>query len=407
MKSAWYWLLVAVLVGGVGVMSWGCRPAEEEEAVEVTVDDTDALELDIRPVPRAQSADNYILDAVRSGAAFLAESQNEDGGWGAPGHSEVGTTGLIVRALATTPVESGVREEYAEVIDRGVEYLLSKRRLADGAISNDHLLLNYRTSIAARALIAVDPVKYEDEITQAVKYTLGIQGANPDDPATYGAMGYGSDHTKGDIINTGEAMQLLFESGLSEDHEAWDRVQVFLARVQNLDEGQPDEGVKTANDGGAIYRSVRDVEGASKVDEPLVLPDGTEVPRSYGGATYQLLRGLIFSGLERDNPRVQAAFNWIGDHYTVTEHPELGQQGLYYFYYTMARTLETWGSAVIAARGEEVNWARDLSDEVALQQEPDGSWVNPEPRWWEDNKPLSTAYSVLTLNICARMLEEE
>ncbi|MFW6158940.1 MAG: hypothetical protein ACOC8E_06240, partial [Planctomycetota bacterium] len=260
-------------------------------------------------------------------------------------------------------------------------------------------------SIGARALIAVDPAKYEDTITGAVNYTRGIQGSDPDDKAKFGSMGYGSDETKGDAMNTIEALQLLAESGLSEDDPAFERAKVFLFRLQNRDEGHPDEGVRTTNDGGAIYRSIRDVEGASKAGT-IKLPDGTEVPKSYGGATYNLIRGLLFCGMEKDHPRVQAAYKWVRDHYSATEHPEMGQQGLYYYYYSMVRTLELWGSPTIQVGGQEVNWAEDLAKELVAKQNDDGSWANPEPRWWESTKPLATAYSVLSLNTCARLLEQ-
>jgi len=32
-------------------------------------------------------------------------------------------------------------------------------------------------------------------------------------------------------------------------------------------------------------------------------------------------------------------------------------------------------------------------------QKPDGSWVNPEKRWWETDPVLVTSYAVMTLEI--------
>ena len=110
--------------------------------------------------------------------------------------------------------------------------------------------------------------------------------------------------------------------------------------------------------------------------------------------------------MEKDNPRVQAAYKWICDHYTVEEHPEMGKQGLFYFYYTMARTLELWGSPTIKKGEAEHAWPVELGGQVVSLQKDDGSWINAEDRWWEADPALVTAYTISTLNICDRMLEE-
>jgi squalene-hopene/tetraprenyl-beta-curcumene cyclase len=350
------------------------------------------------PAPKT-GARAEIETAVAKGADFLREAQNEDGGWGAKG-SDVGITGLVVTGLAKAPAP--IPEKNKALIDKGVKYILSKRREDGSIVNDDGQVANYRTTISARALIAVDAEKYRDTIDAAVRYTKGIQGKDPDDKAKFGSMGYGSDKTKGDIINTDFALEFLAEAGVSEDDPVYKRALVFLGRTQNLDE-YAEEGIKTTNDGGAIYRAVRDVEGASKAGT-IKLPDGTEVPRSYGGATYCLLKSLLFAGMKKDHPRVQAAYDWIREHYTLEEHPEMGKQGLYYFYYTMARTLELWGSPTIEAEDTEHNWAKELAAALIARQRDDGSWVNREDRWWESDPALVTAYSILTLDICDDVL---
>jgi len=372
---------VAMLLAGV-LCGVGALPGLAGEG-----DETAAVRADIRT-------------GLAKAATFLRSAQNEDGGWGGEQGSDVGITGLILDGLAKAPAD--LREENADLIVKGVAYLLANRR-EDGSIVNpDGRVANYRTTIATRALIAVDREKYKDVIDAAVRYTRGIQGTEPADEAKFGSMGYGSDKTKGDIINTGEALEMLALAGVSPDDDVWQRAMVFLARTQNLDEGA-EVGVRTANDGGAIYRSVRGVEGASKAGT-ITLPDGTEVPRSYGGATYNLLKGLLFAGMKKDHPRVQAAYGWVCDHYTIKEHPEMGLQGLYYFYYTMARTLELWGAPTLTSGDTEHHWAAELAQNMISLQNADGSWQNTEDRWWESIPSLATGYSVLTLNICDKML---
>jgi len=346
-------------------------------------------------------ARKQIRDSIARGAAFLREAQRDDGGWGGRG-SDVGITGLVVEALAKAPAD--MRAKNADAIEKGVEYILSNRRENGSIVNEDGSVANYRTSIATRALIAVDAQKHKDVIAAAVKYTKGIQGTDPDDELKYGSIGYGSDESKGDIINLSEALEMLAQAGVKEGDEVYERAITFLGRTQNLDE-YADPGVVTTNDGGGIYRADHSVDGASKAGT-IVLPDGTRVPRSYGGATYSLLKSLLFAGMDKDSPRVRAAYKWICDHYTVEEHPEMGKQGLFYFYYTMARTLELWGSPAIKKGEAEHAWPVELGEQVVSLQKDDGSWVNSEDRWWESDPALVTAYTISTLNICGRMLEE-
>ncbi len=351
----------------------------------------------------AKATQAKIVASMEKAVGFLRKAQNDDGGWGQQGDkkvSDVGVTGLVIEALAKAP--AAVREKNKDLIDAGVKYLLANRRDDGSIVNKDGQVANYRTCIAARALIAVDKEKYKDVIEAAVKYTKGIQGNDPKDAAKFGAIGYGSDPTKGDIINTGEALEMLAQAGVAKDDPVWKDALVFLARTQQLDE-YAEAGVKTQNDGGAIYRSTRDAKDASKAGI-IKLPDGTEVPRSYGGATYNLLKTLLFAGMKKDDPRVQAAYKWIADHYTVKEHPEMGSQGLYYFYYTMARTLELWGEPTIKSGETAQPWPVDLAGQIISLQKEDGSWVNSQDRWWEGDPTLVTAYTISSLRICHEML---
>ncbi|MFH1732195.1 MAG: prenyltransferase/squalene oxidase repeat-containing protein [Planctomycetota bacterium] len=385
MRTRWCVLVVLMLAGSMMLVSCG---QEEQGRQQGRGGDTGAVKPDIR-------------GSIENAVAFLRAAQHKDGGWGARG-SGVGITGLVIEALAGIPED--IRKKNADLIEKGVKYILANRRKDGSIVNEDGMVANYRTSIATRALIAIDREKYKDTIDAAVKYTKGIQGTDPNDKAKFGSMGYGSDKTKGDIINTAEALEMLEKAGVSKDDDVWKRAMVFLSRTHNSDE-DAEAGVKTANDGGAIYRSVRDVEGASKAGT-IKLPDGTEVPRSYGGATYALLKSLLFAGMKKDHPRVQAAYKWICDHYTVKEHPELGQQGLYYFYFTMVRTLELWGDPTIKQGAAVHNWAEQLAAQIISLQKKDGSWTNPKDKWWESDPALVSAYCIFSLNSCQRMLEK-
>ena len=103
------------------------------------------------------------------------------------------------------------------------------------------------------------------------------------------------------------------------------------------------------------------------------------------------------------DPRVQAAHEWIRKHYTLEENPELGRQGLYYYYHTMAKALAAYGEdTVVDARGVKHNWRKDMIEKLLSAQKEDGSWMNTDDRWWEKDPVLVTAYAVLTLEVALR-----
>ena len=53
--------------------------------------------------------------------------------------------------------------------------------------------------------------------------------------------------------------------------------------------------------------------------------------------------------------------------------------------------------------GKEHNWRNDLASKLLSLQDKDGSWVNPHsPRWWEGDRNLVTAWSVIALNHAIR-----
>ena len=128
------------------------------------------------------------------------------------------------------------------------------------------------------------------------------------------------------------------------------------------------------------------------------LPDGRKGLRSYGSMTYAFLKCMIYADVKKDDPRVKAAYEWIQKHYTLDENPQMGQQGLFYYYHTMAKALSAYGDDVLVdAKGVKHEWRKDMIDKLLSLQQPDGSWVNAKDRWWENRPVLVTSYVVLTL----------
>ena len=162
------------------------------------------------------------------------------------------------------------------------------------------------------------------------------------------------------------------------------------------------KAIKSGDDGGSAY-----APGDSKAGN-VKLPDGTEVPRSYGSMTYALLKGYLLAGLPKEDPRVEAAWGWLRKNYTLevnpgfetSSDPAAAYQGLFYYFHTMARALDLYGDeAVEDASGTAHAWRGELVGRLIALQRQDGSWVNENAeRWYEGNPVLATAYALLALD---------
>jgi len=267
------------------------------------------------------------------------------------------------------------------------------------------MLAIYRTSLAVMALNAIDAEKHREVIENAQKFLVGGQLSEANGNFTpqsweYGGWSYPSRPEKmgkiqPDLSNLQFAVSALKESGLSEDDEAYKRALVFLQRCQNRSESNDQQGA--GNDGGGYYSPQESKAGV------VTLADGTTVYRSYGSMTYALLKGYIFCGVGKDDPRVQAAYDWITQHYSIDENPGMGQMGLYYYYISMARALDAMGvDQVKTGDGRTHDWKAELSAKIISLQASDGSWSNPHDRWMEGDPTLVTGYALATLNLCRK-----
>ena len=116
--------------------------------------------------------------------------------------------------------------------------------------------------------------------------------------------------------------------------------------------------------------------------------------------TYAGLLSFIFAKLEKDDPRIQAAYGWIRENFTLEENPGVGRQGLFYYYHTMAKALTIYGEDLMnTADGEQIDWRKELTLKLIQKQREDGSWINPTARWWENDPVLVSAYSLVSLNM--------
>lgn len=370
--------------------------------------------------PKAQPAisASRVAAALDRGCNWLIDHQNPDGGYGSHA-SDAGITGLVVKALADSPRR--YREDDGPSISAAVAYLLARRH-PDGSIYDaGQGLWNYKTSMAVLALTALDAgrksPRHASVIAQARDFIAGLQCAEDARPLpydrdvnkrSYGGIGYGSDRSP-DLSNTQFALEALHAAGLSEDSDVLARVQVFLQRCQNLpaNDALDGETFVPTGDGGFIYAPGESKAGTVDVAAGLGL-------RSYGSMTYAGIKSYIYAGLDRNDPRVQAAWDWIRAHFTLAENPGMahldeptrGQMGLYYYFLMMARTFQVLEvDQFETPTGRTVEWAQELAARLLELQRADGSWTNPVDRWMEGDPAVVTAYAVWTLGIVHARLE--
>jgi squalene-hopene/tetraprenyl-beta-curcumene cyclase len=322
-------------------------------------------------------------DSIDKGLRWLRDQQQPNGSYA----NHPGITSLVATAFMLSP------RHYAEddgiYVQNAIKYILSMVK-PNGAIYDEDMP-NYNTSIAIMALVATKNPAYKTIIQNAQKYIMSLQldensGYAPDNKM-YGGIGYGDD-LRPDMSNLKFSLEALKESGVSKDAEVWAKAAKFIERCQNRSESNDQSWA--GDDGGFVYRP-----GESKAGN-----DQNGKPKSYGSMTYAGVLSFIYANVDKNDPRVQGAVTWINSHYTLDENPNMGAEGLFYYYHTMAKALKVYGEPVITdSNGVQHNWYADLVKKVTKLQKPEGYWVNEADRWMETMPILTSAYAILALSI--------
>ncbi len=121
--------------------------------------------------------------------------------------------------------------------------------------------------------------------------------------------------------------------------------------------------------------------------------------------TYAGIKSLIYCGVSKDDPRIKKAYDWIKKHYTLERNPGMpgvrAHWGLFYYYHTMAKTLDLMGvDEVVDGQGKKHDWRAELVEVLASKQKADGSWHNEQERWMEGNPQIDTGYALMALSYC-------
>ena len=336
--------------------------------------------------------------SIDFGLKWLEQNQQSDGSWS---HYPA-ITALAATAFLKSP--KGYTEQNNFALSKAMEFILHCQQ-KDGGIYVDDLA-GYNTAICLMALVAAKNPNHDDAIRRARDFLLSLQfdentGIVKSD-VRYGGIGY-KEKERPDLSNLQWAIEALKASedqrklgeanakpqefsGKEQGEKVamsknlfWGRAIHFLQRCQNL-KGSNDQSW-AGNDGGFIYNP-----DTSKAGEHT----------SYGSMTYAGIKSFIYAGVDKNDKRVKAAYNWIRNHFTVENNPEMGVQGLFYYYQTMAKALDAYGEDTITdSSGTKHNWREEMLKKIVSIQDGEGFWVNKNNRWWENKKELVTAYTVL------------
>ncbi len=334
-------------------------------------------------------------NAIRTGNGFMQKQQNEKGYW--KEETIPAYTALSITAAMRDPnLADGATPEH---IKKAYTWLLSNQK-ESGAIYGKGLA-TYNTATSIMALVASGDESHVQPILKARSFLISQQAHLGDNKLMNkydGGIGYGGTHPHSDMSNTYlsiEALKLSEQvakdgkNGEQPDLD-WKSALTFINRCQNLE--KTNDQPNTSNDGSFVYFPGNSKAGTQKN------ADGTETLRGYGSISYAGLLSLIYADVAKEDPRVSTVIEWLNANFSLKENPGLGQQGLYYYYHAMSKALTAAGIDKMKTKdGKEVDWRKELATIIITAQREDGSWVNENARWWENQPELVTCYAVLTL----------
>lgn len=333
-----------------------------------------------------------IDQSIKLGLRWLMDQQEENGSW----QNYPAITALALSSFLRAHPSISIKEP---VVANGFDFLVSCVK-PDGGIYIDQLP-TYNTAICLTTFKDAADERFHTIIINAEKFLMGMQfseltGSSPDS-LNYGGVGYG-EKERPDLSN----LQWAIESIALDDTEIhepekiftpeekermqnkklfYDKALEFLSKCQNLQ--STNNQSYSLNDGGFMYEP-----GSSKAGGNI----------SYGSMTYAGMKSLIYAKVDKNDERVKAAYNWISNHFVVETTPFMKDQGLYYYYQTMAKSLHAFGEEIIVdSLNQSYRWRYELANQLLKTQHAEGYWVNTNGRWWENNPVLVTSYCLLAL----------
>jgi squalene-hopene/tetraprenyl-beta-curcumene cyclase len=337
-----------------------------------------------------QAAAEAQADAVRASAArWLWARQARDGGW----HGETddvlrsgqSLTALILDALLQVPTALVPRDE--NLVRRALAFLVSHVDEAGAIGLSEPGIVDYPNYATALTLPLVRRNIGPSALAERLRdRLLGQQFKRatgwPEKHPAYGAWGMGAGDVQPsqpghlDLSTTRYVLEALAaERGKAPD-AARTRALIFLARC--------------ASPGGGYFSSTVQPE-RNKAG-----PDGQGSWRGYGTCTADAILALRAAGVGAEDPRLQAAQEWLLGHHRLDRVPGLPESedngwalSLRYYYRAAAARALALMNATEAPAGSD--WRLDMIAAFAKEQRPDGSFVNRGSQMKEDDPYVATA----------------
>ncbi len=355
--------------------------------------------------PAATEMETRARAALDRGLDYLVAQQQTNGVWSNAQFPALSALPLWTLSIAKRPQDAEAAARAERFVagcaqpDGGIYVVVPGRR--GGALGT------YNTAICMTALHSLGNPAHHPLIRKARTYVAETQLLGDDEYR--GGFGYekNSRQPYADLNNTAWALSAMRVTQDVEETRPpgeprvdvdWDAALAFVNKMQLAsEEANPEDA------GGFMYKPA-DPNKAGVATNAA----GRPYLRSYGSITYSGLLSLIYAQVERSDPRVVSAVDYARRHWTLDENPGMGLQGLYYYYTIMARSLAATGLAElppIEAGGEPIQWREALIAKLITLQQPDGSWVNSNNRFWENDPILATAYATLAMEYALDMVK--
>lgn len=337
------------------------------------------------------AADKTIDGAIESGLKFLLSRQEADGHFSDPQMPAL--TALPLWAMTAGGMSK------SESAKKAAEFVLGTQR-PDGGFyvpkpgRGGSGLGNYNTSVCVSALFesGLAPVK---AILDARTYIAGSQLTGDDTMA--GGFGYDRQSRRrvADMSNSSYAFDAMRRTEKVEEFRPagekkadldWEKALKYVESMQ-VKEGDAQ--------GGFVYNERTAQAGTqTNASERVQL-------RAFGSMTYAGVLSMCHAKLTREDHRVRSALGYCGKYWTLDENPGMGTQGLYYYFDILSRALYASGVETLKGPdGRDIHWKKELAARLIALQQEDGSWVNDNNRFWENDPVLVTSFVILTLSSC-------
>lgn len=367
------------------------------------------------PVPGGEAGEDAAVarEVLAKAGGWLLANQKEDGSFSGPKHpglTAIALWGLEGAAAAKSSAGGDASAELAAA-EKAAEWILGKAQ-PDGGFYTPIPgragggLSTYNTALCLTALSFCrrDDAGFVGKILAARSFLASSQLEGDDGFA--GGFGYdkAAPHRYADLNNAVFAIEAMRRTQRFEDFRPageekadldWDAALSFVESLHN--------GENAGEDAGGFAYSHADAKAGTAEGK-----DGKIVLRSYGSITYSGLLALVYCKLPPHDPRVRSALDWASRHWTLEENPGMGEQGLYFFYDIVGRSLSVSGIGEIPVAGGEggtVAWRPALLAKLRSLQRRDGSFANRNGRYWENDPVLATGYSAVTAAFAAGFLK--